>query len=139
MLGVGTGLGNQTVIVSNGLGSDTIEMEILSPAPVITSVDPSAVEVGGTVTVTGNYLGAFTSTTLGGTKQIFRHYRVGDGPRLSVITGTPHGPDLPLVITTEGHCDVVANGASTTVSATRTDVSPQPAQYGQRITILGDK
>ena len=132
---VGTPVGEQAVVVSNSLGSDTVLLTVESAAPIISSVEPSEVEVGGQVTITGNYLGAFTSTTLGGKQSSFA---VSDTTLVFTVAGTPTGLQNLTVTTDGGEASAGLQLWMPVQPPLITDVSPQPATYGDVITILGD-
>ena len=138
-LAAGTPVGAQTLTVTTVKGEAMASFKVLVPPPQITSVSPDPVQATELLTVEGQYLGAFTETTLGGVKQNVFYTVTNAKLVFQVAFQTPTGPDIELVITTPG--GVVKATVDVTAAPFKppiiTSVDPEEVAHGDTVVVLG--
>ncbi len=134
-----TPLGVVAVKVTTAKGSISGAVTVTTKGPVIDSVSPNPVHVGGELIVTGSHLADFSSCVIGGTIQIYFSLVSDTELRLTIDPATSHGNGQVLAITGPGGTatallDLLPQGVVAPVIAA---VVPGEIRHGEVLTVSG--
>jgi hypothetical protein len=124
----------QTVTVTTPGGTDTIVVDI-TPPPTVTSVSPSPVAPGATLTINGTDLDNASSVTIGGTAATIAT-NSSTVITVTVAPGQTPGPVQTVSVTTPGGTDATAT-VDILPPPSVTGVAPNPVRPGNALTITG--